>query len=70
MFQVFEDNKPADVTGYSWAKSWKNSKFGTFKEAHEYANEWLGDYGGIVLDLNKPYDYSGCGSIIEIRELV
>ena len=69
MFQVFEDDKPADVTGFPQLRSWKNSKFATFEEAQDYANDWLGEFGGIVLKLNEPQDYSGYGSFIEIREI-
>jgi hypothetical protein len=69
MFQVFDNNKPADKTGFSWATTWRNSKFQTFQEASKYADDWLGPYAGMVLKVNVPCDYTGLGDMIEIREV-
>ena len=78
MFQVFDGGKPADETTVPRLKGlgWENSKFETFEEAQKYARMWCAPYGssydgmnGFVLKLNEPYDYSGCGDTIEIREV-
>lgn len=43
MYQAFENNKPCDTTGFPQVhKSWKNSKFKTFKQASKYLNHWMG----------------------------
>jgi len=76
-FQVFENGKPCDATGFpNVHPSWNNSKFGTFNEALSYAWKWLAPYGGsydgqqgIGLKINEAYDFDGCGSMIEIREV-
>jgi len=70
MFQVFDNNKPADASGHNVHHTWNNSTFSTFEEAHQYANQWLApSHGLVILKLNQPYDYSGYGDIIEIREV-
>lgn len=73
MFQVFENDKPCDKTGFTWAKTWETSKFNTFQEALQYAKKWLGAFGENV-DLylttpNVPYNYSGYGDMIVIKEI-
>jgi len=79
-YQVFDNGRPADTTGYPQLKGsgWHNSVFDTFTAAHEYALNWLGYLGddigagyadNAVLKLNTPYDYSGYGDKIEIREV-
>lgn len=57
-------------------KKWATSIFNSFEEALLYARKWLGAYGGsddgrsgIELKLNESWDYSGYGSMIEIREI-
>ena len=73
MYGVFDNNKPANSTAFPQlkGKGWKSHLFGTFKDAEEYAKEWLGDYypGKDVLVLGLPYNYSGYGDLIEIREV-
>lgn len=74
MFTVFDNGKPADCFHHKVHPSWKQSTFNTFEEALEYARKWLAPMGGsydgkegVVLEVNTPYDYSGCGDLIEIR---
>ena len=69
MYQVFDNGKPADCLHCKVHESWNKSAYDTFEEALEYANKWLGMYGGVVLKLNTPWDYSGYGDMIEIREV-
>lgn len=72
MFQVCENNKPCDTNGFPKLTKviWGSSIFKTFAAAHEYALKWMGEYGnGVMLELNKPYDISGYGDMIEIREV-
>lgn len=72
MFQVFDDGKPADTTGYPQlkGKGWENSCFNTLEKAREYARHWLGCYyEDSYFRIGIPYDYDGCGSMIEIREV-
>lgn len=64
MFQVIDNNKPADCNNHKVDKSWNKSKFETLDEAFQYADNWLGIYGPMI---NNPFDYSGYGDIIEIR---
>lgn len=78
MFQVFDNNKPADTTGFpslTKGNGWDNSVFPTYEEARKYAWMWLGPYGGSYdgesgydLKVNTPWDYSGYGDMIEIRQ--
>lgn len=44
MYQVYQDGKPADSTGYPEIKSWPNSKFDTFVQAVTYAIRWAYPY--------------------------
>jgi hypothetical protein len=70
MYQVFDNGKPADCFHCNVHESWNNSVYDTFEKALEYANKWLGFFGsGVVLKLNTPWDYSGYGDMIEIREV-
>lgn len=71
MFQVFDNNKPADCHHHGVHKSWDNSKFNTFDEAQEYARKWLGQVAGDLVpeEVNEKIDYSGYGDTIEIREI-
>ena len=72
MYQVFYNGKPADCFNYDskYGSYWSISIYRTFEEACDYANLWLGKLSeGAVFALNKPYDYSGYGVIIEIREI-
>ena len=70
MFAVYDNGKPAKFPECKVDKSWSNNEFETFDAAVEYANKWLGPYGGELLVLGKPNDYSGYGDVIEIREIV
>jgi len=71
LFQVFDNDRPADCFNHEVHKSWEQSKFKTFDEALEYARNWLGYPEGDIppLELNVPWDYSGYGDKIEIREV-
>jgi hypothetical protein len=68
-FSVYENGKPCNRIGFPILKGndWKNHSFDTFEAAQEYANDWLGDYA-TPLTVNVPYEYSGYGDMIEIRE--
>lgn len=67
MYQVMENGKPCDSTGFAWAKSWQCSKFNTFEDALNYAKHWLGQFDTIPSDWDgSPYDYSGDGDFIKI----
>lgn len=70
MWQVLDNNKPA--TGFHFDllnEDLGKHEFSSFDEAHEYAISWLGHWGkGLKLMPNKPYDYSGYGDILLIKE--
>jgi hypothetical protein len=71
MFQVFDNEKPADCEHHNVNKSWSCSIFSSFKEARVYAKNWL---GGSFEELapkkpNVKINYSGYGDTIEIREV-
>lgn len=68
MFTVYESGIPARYPYFNIHESWKKCSFDTFEEAFAYAQKWLGIYEDLHLELNKPVDYSGYGSTIEIRE--
>lgn len=69
MFVVYDNNKKAKCPEHNVNSSWNECSYDTFKEALDYARHWLGVYGeGVVLKPNKPWDYSGYGDMIEIRE--
>jgi hypothetical protein len=70
MYQVFEDNKPCDDTGFPQlkGKGWDNSKFNTLAEAQTYALNWLGQYApDEPLELGFPYNCQGV--LFEIRKV-
>ena len=76
MFQVFDSGHPADCHHCKVHSSWNNSKFNTFEEALKYARMWGAPYvgaydgsSGVELKLGVPWDYSGYGDTIEIREV-
>jgi hypothetical protein len=78
-FQVFDGDKPCDEVGVPRLKGlgWVTSRFATFAEALKHARKWCAPYGssydgeeGFVLEVNKPYDYSGYGDMITIKEVV
>lgn len=69
MFQVLDNERPAQYPECAVSSSWKNSKFETFEEAAQYANNWLGVYGPINFMVGVPVKYSGYGDTIEIREV-
>jgi hypothetical protein len=70
MFGVYDNGKPASVVGFPVLRGcgWDNHQFQTFEEAEKYAQNWLGQYSGMTLEVNKPVDYDGYGTMIEIRE--
>jgi hypothetical protein len=69
-YQVLNNDKPADCNNFKVHDSWVESKFDTFEKAHDYALKWLGGYNtGIVLQLNVPFDFTGCGDTIIIKEI-
>ena len=64
MYQVFENDKPADLTGYPQMKHtcWSKSKFETLFEALHYAYTWLGKYAPddiYQFQVGIPYCYNG-----------
>lgn len=70
MYQVFDNNKPADCFHHDVHGTWFKSKYETFAEAFEYATRWINlrDVNGCVfLKPDVPWDYSGYGDMIEIR---
>lgn len=71
-YQVLEGGKPADESYLRPSLKglgWDISIFDTFEEALVYANKWLRGFGPQKLIINTPLDYSGYGSMIEIREV-
>ena len=76
MYQVFEDDRPAQFPDFKVDPSWDKSVFPTFDEALIYARKWIYPYGGavdgkegVMLTVNVPYDYAGIGSYILIKEI-
>lgn len=68
MFQVLDNDKPADCYNHSVHSSWNCSEFETLKEAQDYADKWMGMYGpGYPLKQDEEFDYSGYGDVIVIR---
>lgn len=74
MYVVYDNGRPADCWNHSVHSSWNKSFYTSHQEALIYARKWLGPVGGssdgqdgVYLYLNEPYDYSGCGDVIEIR---
>jgi hypothetical protein len=73
-YEVYDSGKPASIIGFPGlkGKGWETNSFNNYKRALRYAINWLGAYSGygdIKLKLNVPYDYSGYGDFIEIREI-
>jgi hypothetical protein len=75
-YQVFENDKPCDAANHKVHKSWNNSIFDSFNDALKYVYKWIGEYadpdsmtGSSGIKVNIPYDYSGYGDMIEIREI-
>jgi hypothetical protein len=73
-FNVYDNGRPAKSSSFSkWKRGkssnsdWANHSFASFEEAQQYADKWLGDYAA-PLTVNQPYDYSGYGDLVEIRE--
>lgn len=68
MFQVFENDKPAEIIG---SEIWGNSKFNTMIEAINYAKKWLGDGycpKNFRIKLNEKY-YFAQNCYIEIKKV-
>jgi len=52
-------------------ESWPmRARFESFHEAEKYAIRWLGIYGeeDMAFEIGVPFEYSGFGDTIEIRE--
>lgn len=72
MYAVYDNGKPAELGIHT---SFDKYTFSTFAAALIYARKWLGpSFGGsedgkngVILELNKAWDYSGFGDTIEIR---
>ncbi len=67
---VYDNGKPASAKFFPQLgeiEGWDNHKFDSWPKAVAYASMWVGQ---IIQpeDLLKPYDYSGYGDIIEVRE--
>jgi hypothetical protein len=69
-YTVYDNDRLACYPHHAVDSSWNNASFNTLKEAREYAHNWLGVYSPGVdgFKPNVPYDYSGYGDIIEIRQ--
>ncbi len=74
-YGVFDNGRPASKSGFPEIKGtgWLNHIFDTYNDARRYAINWLGADGGYGdfedFKLNTPYDYSGRGDMIEIKEI-
>lgn len=72
MYQVLDNDKPADSTGYVILKDkgWDTSKFQNINEAIDYADRWLGEYGPIPQDfsLGKRFYYGPFEDYLTIVE--
>jgi hypothetical protein len=69
IYAVYDNERPAKYPEIAVDPSWNNNRFNSFDEALKYARNWLGPYGeGVVLKLGVPWDYSGYGDYIVIRE--
>jgi hypothetical protein len=70
MFQVLNNDIPAQYPYMPIHPSWNQSTFQSFDEAQEYACQYLGPFSpGKIFKLNEPYDYSGYGDCISIIEV-
>lgn len=70
-YGVYDNGKPASREGFPVLKGsgWETHRFQTVVEAQHYASQWLGQFDVGTLMPGTPVDYSGCGDIIEIREM-
>lgn len=67
-YQIFDNSKPADYRFHNVSDAWHKSYFETWRDAHDFALNWLGPLGeGVGLMVDTPYDYSGHGDYLEIR---
>lgn len=73
-FQVFDNGKPASITGFPSLKgNWPTHIFDTFEAAQAYTKEWLGGEGhdqSVPREPNVGVDYSGYGDVITIFQTV
>lgn len=70
MYQVFDNNKPADCFHCTVDRSWDNSKFANINDAQDYARRWLDSFDSVCpLTVGVPVSYDGYGDVIEIREV-
>lgn len=72
MFQVFDNGKPAQYPDHKVHESWTRSAFTSFQEARDYAMRWLGEWAPLdedCIELGIPFDYSGLGDIVLVREI-
>jgi len=71
-YQVLDNNKLACYPHHDVDESCNNAEFDTVKEAQEYARKWLVSWPDNLtstLELNKKYEVSPYGDIIEIKEM-
>ena len=73
LYQVFENDKPADCTGFpKMDQSWNNSTFKTLEEAKMYLLKWLGAYGEFYkngeIQVNQKIHYAGTTDFVVIKE--
>lgn len=68
-YRVLDTGKFAQYPDCDVNPSWNNSLFDTYKEAFDYAQNWLGMFRGLAIPVNTPIDYSGYKDTIEIREI-
>lgn len=67
MFQVFDNEIPAQHPYFAVQKSWDNSQFDTFEEAADYAKRWLVencDAAAQEFELNVPVKYNGHDEVV------
>ena len=67
-YAFYDNNKPATFKFHNVHHSWDNNVFDTFEECVAYANNWMGIYGPIPFELNKPFSY-GYNTKVEIRSI-
>lgn len=71
-FYVYDNDRPCNITGFpSFASPTWSNFFESFEEARSYAMKWINfeeESGNPILQLNIPYDYSGYGDRIDIRD--
>lgn len=75
MWQVFENDKPADTIGFPelCGTGWETSKWCTFQQALTYMRKWLGPYAAMIPDyIDEENDYSICYNgydVVSIRKV-